>query len=530
MDDEFLRAQLAGRAFNTAAPSDYKIIQSDSSTIVIKLNESVEPKEPNNQVDYQLGNNLNDEQSFVRYVPVENCSVVVPQVKVLEPIYLCTKCNIRFDAKSAFEKHVVTMHALTEVTVLRQNVMFGESSKVLQQQKRILQIPEYSETPLSNEPDYTIEIEAPTYVEITEEVETSMETESIEQIIQSENLEQENLESVPNKSCRKRYTGHMSREERYTSEKKLLCNECNVYFRHKTTLRHHKIKAHNYYTPHVCKYCSMRFPNPHSLVSHERVHTRDFTFPCYECSQRFKLQEDLQKHRLEHKIARHTELDCVVCHKTFRTRRRLIIHYREWHKPITNPVIYECPHCDEFFYHKKEKNSHRRFKHPNNEKRYLRSRLSRFKRMMEGSKLYNCDYCNKNFYERPSFVGHIRKHVDKAELTCQYCGRLLSTKASLRNHVRIHLNDRPYECKYCGKKYVDQRTCIEHEKTHTTAPTLYTCRFCNLIYRCKIVLFKHLKQAHNAFYYVCDICQQDFKRENNLNLHKKIMHQTDNFP
>lgn len=137
----------------------------------------------------------------------------------------------------------------------------------------------------------------------------------------------------------------------------------------------------------VCQYCNKRFANIYILKSHiNQIHLECQRFVCEDCGKVFNRQSNLQWHQLIHQ--NQLPCECKICGKSFRTLSGLNLHKRTH----TGEKPYKCDIC-------------------NNKSYAYNTDLKRHKRSAHGiiDKVFNCEKCQKVFYE-PKFL---RKHMQK---------------------------------------------------------------------------------------------------------------------
>lgn len=83
----------------------------------------------------------------------------------------------------------------------------------------------------------------------------------LQQIVTSENFQEDDLETVPL---------HTDQDE-YTTSRPHPCDFCSRRFRKKANLMNHMV-AHQNVRPHMCKLCGSRYVRKCDLINHLKIH------------------------------------------------------------------------------------------------------------------------------------------------------------------------------------------------------------------------------------------------------------------
>lgn len=150
-----------------------------------------------------------------------------------------------------------------------------------------------------------------------------------------------------------------------------------------------------------------------------------FNCPIEDCTMLFKTEEEVQKHKLDHKNL----FTCTYerCNKCFREIINLKKHFKSH---FTKQKIHCCPY-------------------PGCNKKFTESyNLTIHYRHHTGDKPYSCEICGKRFFDRTNYKYHINvKHikVDVKDTICQHKG--CNRKSKTIKQKLMHHNILEPECK-----------------------------------------------------------------------------------
>nr|XP_057934552.1 zinc finger protein 408-like isoform X2 [Doryrhamphus excisus] len=110
----------------------------------------------------------------------------------------------------------------------------------------------------------------------------------------------------------------------YSQPPKLQCTLCPKLLANSGSLRNH-MKLHTGEKPHVCQHCGKTFSQKGNLDSHLRIHNGERPFPCPECNHSFSQKAELCRHMLSHTGGGFL---CSYCGKSLRDPHTLKSHER----------------------------------------------------------------------------------------------------------------------------------------------------------------------------------------------------------
>ncbi|XP_053180697.1 zinc finger protein 408-like [Scomber japonicus] len=110
----------------------------------------------------------------------------------------------------------------------------------------------------------------------------------------------------------------------YTQSPKLQCTICPKLLANSGSLRNH-MKLHTGERPHICQHCGKCFSQKGNLESHLRIHNGEKPYPCSECDQHFSQKQELRRHMLSHTGGGFL---CSYCGKSLRDPHTLKSHER----------------------------------------------------------------------------------------------------------------------------------------------------------------------------------------------------------
>ncbi|XP_076655001.1 uncharacterized protein LOC143360225 [Halictus rubicundus] len=286
---------------------------------------------------------------------------------------------------------------------------------------------------------------------------------------------------------------------------------------------------------HRCKYCNKSCPTDKLLQDHLLTHTEK-KFVCNVCNMKFFRLDRLESHKKRYghnedetslEIQKPSdeksaiklinswireELDsdneekgfpCKICGKSYDTKRSLSKHQLNMH----NSKDEGCTSCgDNCSCEEKDKDQ---------------------QKATEILKPYRCEECNKSFEKEVKLQRHARIHERAKEpedanfkrYLCHICSKTFRQNTGLMFHMRTHTGYKPHVCKYCGRGFTSNSNCINHERTHT-GDRPFVCHFCSAAFAKSCTLKAHITTHTGEANYHCKTCGKSFRRLKYLKEHR----------
>ena len=153
-----------------------------------------------------------------------------------------------------------------------------------------------------------------------------------------------------------------------------------------------------------------------------------------------------------------------------------------------------------------------------------------------------CPHCYKIMRTKFTLRRHVRQvHEDKERFNCLYCDKTFCSKFSMTYHTKKNHQsslDNYVDCEQCGKVFSNFQAYRAHREDHRASKEKDTtnCHYCDLEIQ-RASLRRHIAEVHNIeiridakkvvckpYPYICNKCDQDFKRQSDLQRHKLAKH------
>uniref|UniRef100_A0A8D0GTK4 Zinc finger protein ZFAT n=1 Tax=Sphenodon punctatus TaxID=8508 RepID=A0A8D0GTK4_SPHPU len=106
--------------------------------------------------------------------------------------------------------------------------------------------------------------------------------------------------------------------------------------------------------------------------------------------------------------------------------------------------------------------------------------------------------------------------------TCEYCNKVFKFKHSLQANLRIHTNEKPYKCSYCNYASAIKANLNVHMRKHTGEK--FSCDYCEFTCLSKGHLKVHIERVHKKIKQHCRFCKKKYSDVKNLIKHIKETH------
>ncbi|XP_022103212.1 LOW QUALITY PROTEIN: PR domain zinc finger protein 15-like [Acanthaster planci] len=244
-----------------------------------------------------------------------------------------------------------------------------------------------------------------------------------------------------------------------------------------------------------CPLCDKQLLHRRTFHNHlEFVHSK--TFRCDTCGGQFwnrsKFLQHVGEHRLQGENVNAEEMyTCDKCKREFTCLSGLSIHKAFAHKEKS----FSCSHCDYTTRYELTLQEHILFSHPENDLGIPESQKLR------------CEVCDAVFLRTRTLKHHMMNHK-KREFKCNKCDAVYRRKETLLHH----------NCLTARRRTVALDVVDLTEPTAGTC-NMFECQQCNKMFANQASL-KHHAKTHQDKNYTCSVCNKEFHKRFNFDLHK----------
>lgn len=267
-----------------------------------------------------------------------------------------------------------------------------------------------------------------------EEVQYSIETESVEQVVVQKIDAPQQIGNIICCGC----------EARFETTDNLKRHSSEV---------HEKMKIRNNAKAYECQICFKRFVSEKRLHFHQTYAYRERNHVCEQCTARFTCRGSLLNHMKTHSDRTYT---CDVCKKSFFTSSTLLSH-RLLHSD-TKQFICTEPNCSKSFLRKSDLHIH------------LVSHSD--------ERPFVCETCSSRFKSKAHLVHHGKVHTREKPYKCNKCEKAFGTYSARNVHQLAHEGIHPYKCEFCDKIYQRNTKLQVHIRRIHTGERPFACDLC----------------------------------------------------
>ncbi|XP_066254693.1 oocyte zinc finger protein XlCOF6-like isoform X7 [Euwallacea similis] len=249
-------------------------------------------------------------------------------------VYVCSKCNQKFDFKTGVEEHIKVAHTVfvcpdCEKTFEQlihygyhtskhhpQGIMtcpscFGFNTKVKPELAFHIQTEHASESTFLN----------PNMVRFSCVVCCKTFYNERKLFTHQKNYHKANIEVLPSMGAR-----FIDKSLKSDTPQSMLCDNCGKNFSSKYRLERHQRAMHMGLKPFICRYCGRAFTGKDTMKKHERIHTGEKPYSCEYCGKCFRQPGPFAVHLRIHTGER--PYQCKFCKKGFITNQMKKSHIK----------------------------------------------------------------------------------------------------------------------------------------------------------------------------------------------------------
>ncbi|XP_063390869.1 zinc finger protein 525-like [Cydia fagiglandana] len=234
---------------------------------------------------------------------------------------------------------------------------------------------------------------------------------------------------------------------------------------------------------------------------------------CSLCYRYFLDRYDVYKHNLSHlqvTITNPVYFRCDICNSYFDNIKSIERHMPTHNKSITNMLPYKPKACNSYkklkTYEPKHNFSLKTNYEDNDYKKKFRDGMTdstNEPRILQvTNRSHQCNICHKT-YSYSAWHGHMHEVHGMGKYTCEFCDLVFKCKRYLNKHLQKHFGKRQRK----GLQKMDVK-----------------CDQCDAVLQNLSALTTHRRNVHSASKHVCDICKSTLKCKSYLLAHMRRVH------
>ncbi|XP_013777580.2 zinc finger and BTB domain-containing protein 24-like [Limulus polyphemus] len=143
-------------------------------------------------------------------------------------------------------------------------------------------------------------------------------------------------------------------------------------------------------------------------------------------------------------------------------------------------------------------------------------------KIVEPEKLYECPFCERHFFKRPSLLSHLKEHAN-GKIVCKKCGEMCDNEEAYSWHMEKHLEEYEFHCTQCNESFARRQQYEKHMMGHEK----HGCTICGSNFSTKKDLMKHRQVVHDIHVkeekkHLCTTCNKKFHRPTLLKIHQRV--------
>lgn len=277
---------------------------------------------------------------------------------------------------------------------------------------------------------------------------------AMEQVVTSDNFQEDDTETVPL---------HTDQDE-YTTSRPYPCDFCSRRFRKKANLMNHMV-AHQNVRPHMCNLCGSRYVRKCDLINHLKIHA-------YNIEDETSLAGSSSTGGKK-KPPKYDELDFL----------RKYFFDDHWtsntSQSISDDNYDDLADDDDFpdFNYSRPTTSSAVTKKSSAKKKVVKKTPVKFEKLTKGKAIPNeinitfgtesddhdDDHNDDLGKQSNQYIERFPIIDPRKPFVCQHCGVAFTREKALESHTKIHSNQEPtYDCEVCGDLFYDGTSLEEH--------------------------------------------------------------------